>query len=864
MLEFLYSLFVWPFQAGIELFYLIIMQIIGKNIGLSIIISGIVINILLLPFYSVKENSEPQFSLGKRIKITSIQNLFSIIKPYIFMSFYAMLFISSNIFFQNIYFRYPPFFGIIKDLTKPDRILSFNLIPVAMLICAIIALIIIPVIKKKRIHFPSLAFMIFFLIIFFFLYKSSAMICLFWALTAFFFCLRNLIDSMKHPSKWYKGIILLGCFAFLIVIGLRYSDLRLTNSLVLLVIILATILITVCINSIQRFFEGPLFYSMEIHSLSIYRYSCIIIFLLSGLVIPLFLFSSSPTEFTSIGKMIVQTMLQASSLCFIMTFFYWEFSSKVIRRFLTIFMPFIVLLFLCSCFVFQGNYGIISSNLIFEEWKGSNQIIELGKSAAGILISALIVFSVFRFKKIQWLKNGLIILIFSFFVISGINSFSIMKELKAAKEIMAASEKNDTTQVFTFSRTGENIFVLFLDRATGFSMPDAFKLDPNLEKSLDGFTWYPNTATFGNYTVLGYPAMIGGYEYRPLELNKRSDEPLTEKVNEAIKVLPKIFGDAGYNVMITDPTYINLINTPDLSIFKEMKNVHAKNIKGIFRSRYDATQTPTSSSFYNMFNYDITIRFSFFRMLPSIARPILYNHGKWFKNSGASSYINLVDLFPNLLYLNDLCKITPDGNNFNFMMNDSVHNEGAHNRNLELISAPIIFSDEEIIEYGSIQNVEHTYTFSASLSAVGKWCEWLKQEGIYDNTKIIVVSDHGKVFGNSEMLHSDVAEMRNPLLLVKDFNSRGDFIVSNEFMTNADMPAIATSSLTKNSFEKVTNPFTGNEISSAQKKEKILIATGGPRRQSHNQNTFVINDIWEIKNQNILNAENWIELGKPE
>jgi hypothetical protein len=862
MLELLYSICVWPFQASIEFFFLLFMNIVGDEAGLSIIFLAFFMNILLMPFYSLQMlpvNSELEhYAQSKKIKKLLIS-----IKPYLFIFFYALLFIASNVYFENVYFENPPTFGKIKDLTNPDGILGFNLFPTLMLIFAIIALIIIPVIKNKKIHLPSAILMILFFIIFITHYKSPATICLFWAVTALFLCLKNCIDSIKHSSTWYRGIIFFVCLALMIMIGFRYKELRLANTLALAAIILTTMLITLFINSIQRFFEGPIFYSAETHSLAVYRYSCITLFLLAGLVIPLLLFSSSPADFASIGTMIFQTICQAASIFFAATFFYWEFSSKLIRRFLTILIPFLVLLFLISCFAFPGDYGNLTSNFTFEEWKGPGRIVDLGRSAAAIFLSAIIVFCIFRFKKIQWLKNSFLIISASFMIISGMNIFSIVTELVSLKDRTIVSEYDSNEKIFTFSKTGENIFVLFLDRATGFSMPDAFELDPKLKNSLDGFTWYPNTITFGDYTITGYPGMIGGYEYRPLDLNKRTNETLSDKVNEAIKILPQIFSDAGYNVMVTDPTYTNLSGTPDPSIFDGMKNVQSKNIKGIFRKRYDATQNLESKSFYNIFNYDITLRFSFFRMFPPITRPVFYQNGKWFKNTGASSYVDLVNLFPNLLYLEDLCNIAQDGKTFNIMMNDTVHREGAHNRNLELVSEPIIFSKEEIDQYGSLDNVKHTYTFSAALSAVGNWCEWLKQQGIYDNTKIIVVSDHGKSFGGAK-ISSSIAERRNPLLLVKDFNARGDFVVSNDFMTNADMPAIATSSLTKNSFGSVTNPFTGNEISHAQKNERIFIVDGPWQPQYHNKNSFIIDTIWEVKNQNIFDPENWIDLGKPE
>jgi hypothetical protein len=51
-----------------------------------------------------------------------------------------------------------------------------------------------------------------------------------------------------------------------------------------------------------------------------------------------------------------------------------------------------------------------------------------------------------------------------------------------------------------------------------------------------------------------------------------------------------------------------------------------------------------------------------------------------------------------------------------------------------------------------------------------------------------------------------------PLLLVKDINSEG-FTISNEFMTNADVPTLATDGVIDNPI----NPFTKKPINSDEK-----------------------------------------------
>ena len=72
--------------------------------------------------------------------------------------------------------------------------------------------------------------------------------------------------------------------------------------------------------------------------------------------------------------------------------------------------------------------------------------------------------------------------------------------------------------------------------------------------------------------------------------------------------------------------------------------------------------------------------------------------------------------------------------------------------------------------------VAHYQTFAASLREIGYWMEYLKAKDVYDNTRIIIVSDHGKELGQfaSLKINSELdIQAYSPLLLVKDFNSRG-------------------------------------------------------------------------------------------
>lgn len=94
-----------------------------------------------------------------------------------------------------------------------------------------------------------------------------------------------------------------------------------------------------------------------------------------------------------------------------------------------------------------------------------------------------------------------------------------------------------------------------------------------------------------------------------------------------------------------------------------------------------------------------------------------------------------------------------------------------------------------------------------------------------------------------------------PLLMVKDFNSEG-YNVSNEFMTNADVPTIATSGI----IENPVNPFTGNLINNSEKTahDQFVIMSTIFDTEVNNGNTY-ISSVWGsvAPNTNPRDKENW-------
>ena len=118
----------------------------------------------------------------------------------------------------------------------------------------------------------------------------------------------------------------------------------------------------------------------------------------------------------------------------------------------------------------------------------------------------------------------------------------------------------------------------------------------------------------------------------------------------------------------------------------------------------------------------------------------------------------------------------------------------------------------------TVEQMGHYHVNMAAMLQLGKWFDYLREHDVYDNTRIIIVSDHCRALGHIEDLilekNGQIIDLERyyPLLMVKDFDSQG-FEISDEFMTNADVPTLAVEGLVDNP----TNPFTGKVINNQEK-----------------------------------------------
>ena len=156
--------------------------------------------------------------------------------------------------------------------------------------------------------------------------------------------------------------------------------------------------------------------------------------------------------------------------------------------------------------------------------------------------------------------------------------------------------------------------------------------------------------------------------------------------------------------------------------------------------------------------------YSFFKYMPyGLKEPFRKTANSMANISLGNNFMFDNDIFYENLKAEDI-KLS-DENNFKF-----IHIDGAH--------TPFVFN----ADVESIPEEEGTYeqSIKACMTIVKTYLSKLKEAGVYDNTVIIVMADHG--------FNGDETEGRqNPLFLVKGINERHEMKINDKPISYEDL-----------------------------------------------------------------------------
>lgn len=895
----LYTLLFQPLQVLFEVIYSIANSLIG-NRGLSIIALSVAMNFLVLPLYRRADAMQEQerdieaklekgvyhikktFKGDERMMMLQTYYRQNNYKPtYVLRGATSLLlqipfFIAAYNFLSSLEALSGVSFGLISDLSKPDGLLtvfglSINVLPILMTAINLISSVVYsknyPLKTKIQLYVTALFFLVF-------LYNSPSGLVFYWTLNNAFSLLKTITLKCKSPSKAAKGLIAIGGVAIFLycLLGKEFND-----STVLLSII-GILLVFPILFELVRKGERRIKATEHSNNTKLFFAGCTFMAILTGAVIPSAVISSSPQEFvftdyyqSPLWYIVSASCLAVGTFVIWLGVFYWLASPK--NKAIYDKAIWILSCFAVTNYMFFGkNIGTLTSTLLVKSPNGTvnTTISEMSINLIALAVIGVVVY--FAYKKFS--KQIVSLLMVCSIAFGAMTVVNVAKINSSISKIDTSPQEHDSFNI-ELSKTGKNVVILMLDRAFGPYIPYLFNEKPELVEKFDGFTYYSNTISFGGNTNFGSPSLFGGYEYTPAEMNSRKNEKLVDKHNEALKVMPSVFTNNGYDVTVCNPNYANYQWIPDLSIYDDLENVKAYNTGNLFID-VDTKENIINNNRRNFFMYSIM------KSAPIITQRTIYNHGEYFGYTNGQSYngVTAVGVEYNFLsdysVLKNLPSLTSISSNQTgnvlIMTNDATHE-------MQMLQEPdyIPLNKVDNKEYYEsldrftlnertlkVDNISQVMSYQCNMAAIiqiSNWLDYLREIDVYDNTKIILVSDHGFELNQINELildengaNTNDMERFTPLLMVKDFNSSDEFCISDEFMTNADVPTMAFDGIIKNPI----NPYTNKNINNAEKyaHKQYIISSYDWTVTTNNGNQFFPAD-WYSVHDSIWNKDNW-------
>ncbi len=922
----LYQLLIGPLELLFEVIFSLAGRVV-KSPGAVIICLSLAMNILVLPLYrraDAMQAEQRDKALRMKPWVTHIKKTFTgderfmILQTYYRQAGYkptdalkgsvsllleVPFFIAAYRFLSGLTLLSGVSFGPIRDLGAPDGLLTIgglaiNVLPILMTaINAVSAAIYMkgfPLRSKLQTYGMALVFLVL-------LYGSPAGLVFYWTLNNLFSLGKNIFYRLKHPKR-VLAILCAALGAVGLVFVLFVHPMHTLRRQLLLIAAVSVLFVPLAWELLSGYLrkrraqkgvgQKPVPAPTRAESRA-FLYGCIFLALLTGLLIPSAIVYASPEEFINLYVYrhplwyVVSALLLATGTFVVWCGIFYRLAGPKGRRAMGLGVWILSVWAAVNYLFFGKGHGNLSEMLQYDIYNAP--------SHREMLINLLVLLALAAVLWLIWKKAKAVVRYAALAMCLAVAILGAYNVIGVRTRVADAGQRAARETGFPeirLSKTGRNVVVLMMDRAIGAYVPYVLEEKPVLREQFAGFTFYPNTLAYGGATFVGGPPIFGGYEYRPTEIFSRTDETISEKHDESLKVMPVLFSQNGYRVTIGDPPLAGYQWTPDLSIFDAYPDFAVFNSIGRLNDNaFEQAEAIHAFRDRNFFCY------SLYRITPVVAQSTLYNRGQYNavlaesggtaakmavqKRTGLSTAEGISENFLRsysvLANLPGITKTTEDGaNTFLLMSNDTTH-YGNYMQEPEYEPAPVVdntdydrahptrrAADGTEIALTTENQVVHYHALMVTMLRLGEWMDYLRAQGVYDNTRIIIVSDHGHtldVFPDTRFGDEEWQEIMRftSLLMVKDFDS-DTFTVDPRFMTQADVPTLACDGL----IGDPVNPFTGNPIDDSAKAESVqYVRQTGPFDVVINRQRKDYPGLWvRFEGHDIYDIDKWTTLGE--
>lgn len=298
-----------------------------------------------------------------------------------------------------------------------------------------------------------------------------------------------------------------------------------------------------------------------------------------------------------------------------------------------------------------------------------------------------------------------------------------------------------TNENFNKMSSEKNFVVFVVDTVDAQIFDDILNEDPKYADAFEDFTFYTDTLSVYPFTPYSIPTILSGN-------TTKNDLEFVSYCNKAYNESPLFseLDEKGYDINL----YTEYISwTGD-------KNFDVENGKLIYDFKIN----------FNSFLAN-ELKYTWFKFTPYVLKKLVDVNEIDFR-FGINTDSNLFSWKDPSLY--QMVKENPDietqqRNNFQF-----IHIEGAH--------FPFVYDENVNKIYGG---TSYNDMVKATITTIKAYTDRLKANGLYDNTAIVILADHGIAKKDDDTLLMRL----NPILLIKGVNEKHELIRS-------DLPLIQT------------------------------------------------------------------------
>jgi hypothetical protein len=260
-----------------------------------------------------------------------------------------------------------------------------------------------------------------------------------------------------------------------------------------------------------------------------------------------------------------------------------------------------------------------------------------------------------------------------------------------------------------------------------------------------------------------------------------------DEINKAYDIFPKALIPKGWKITYFNPQYATKID-------------ERVNLTKFEYDIYYLGQRQTSILNQYLKKYEINMIYviSIFRAAPIFLKKNIYSKGNWLKVR--KKKLSKQHASKTKAYDWGFLNLFEKHINFN-----------SKNKTFKYMQFIIPHAPSGIDKNGNLRG-ESSYHIESYqvIKKIGEILNKIQLNGYYDNTMILVVSDHGWPVEVSKKFSNKLKGLNpariQPILLVKDFNAKGKIKTSEKFISNADIPSIICSNFKDNCGIDDANP----------------------------------------------------------